>query len=139
MSQSNTRSGSIRVLAGEDLTGKAGYLVKMTHDGGVPEVKLPDDVADKARYVVIEEAVDASLCSVAPLHGDRNVRLKLKGTCNPGDVIVPAAIDGTEDGKVQALPATADVYFGVGIAEEVGVDGQLVLVRPTGMGLVTVT
>jgi hypothetical protein len=111
----------------------------MTHDGGVPEVKLPDDVADKARYVVIEEAVDGSLCSVAPLHGDRNVRLKLKGTCNPGDVIVPAAIDGTADGKVQALPATPDVYFGIGIAEEVGVEGQLVLVRPTGMGLVTVT
>ena len=41
MSQSNTRSGSIRVLAGEDLTGKADYLCKMAHDGGVPEVKLP--------------------------------------------------------------------------------------------------
>ena len=75
MSQSNTRSGSIRVLAGEDLTDKAGYLVKMTHDGGVPEVMLPGDVAHYARYVVIEEAVDGALCSVAPLHGDRNVRL----------------------------------------------------------------
>ncbi len=139
MSQSNTRVGDIRVLAGESLTGKAGHLVKMTHDAGVAEVKLPDDVADLARYVVLEEAADGGLCSVEALHGDRNVRLKLKGTCNPGDVIVPAAIDGTEDGKVQSLPATADIYFGIGIAEEAGVDGQLVLVRPTGLGYITVT
>ena len=88
---------------------------------------------------MIETGVDGALCSVAPLHGDRNVRLKLKGGCNPGDVIVPAAIDGTEDGKVQALPATPDVYFAIGIAEELGVDGQLVLVRPTPLGFVTVT
>ena len=113
MSQSNTRSGSIRVLAGEDLTGKADYLCKMAHDGGVPEVKLPDDVADLARYVVIETAVDGTLCSVAPLHGDRNVRLKLKGTCNPGDVIVPAAIDGTEDGKVAFQWAVGSGEWGV--------------------------
>ena len=139
MSQSNTRVGQIRVLAGEDLTGKAGYLVKMTHDGGVAEVQLPGDVAHYARYVVVEEAEDGALCSVAPLHGDRNVRLVLKGTCNPGDVIVLAAIDGTEDGKVQSLPATADVYFGIGIAEEAGVDGQLVLVRPAMVGVLTVT
>ena len=139
MSQSNTRVGDIRVLAGESLVGMEGRLVKLAHDGGVAEVKLPDDVADYARYVVIEGAEDGSLCSVEPVHGDRNVRLVLKGTCNPGDVVVPAAIDGTEDGKVQALPATADTYFGIGIAEEAGVDGQLVLVRPTPVGMITVT
>ena len=38
MSQSNTRVGDIRVRAGEALTGKEGYLVKMTHDSGVAEV-----------------------------------------------------------------------------------------------------
>ncbi len=35
MSQSNTRVGDIRVLAGESLAGLAGRLVVMTHDTGV--------------------------------------------------------------------------------------------------------
>ena len=34
MSQSDTRTGDIPVLAGEDLTGKNGRLVVLTHDGG---------------------------------------------------------------------------------------------------------
>ena len=41
MIQSNTRYGDFRVLAGESLVGMEGRLVKMTHDTGVPEVKLP--------------------------------------------------------------------------------------------------
>lgn len=139
MSQSNTRVGAIRVLAGENLTGKEGHLVKLTHDGGVAEVVLPNDVADYAVYVLNEGAADGKLVSVQPIDGERNIRAVLNGTCNPGDVIVLAAIDGTDDGKVQALPATADVYFGIGIAEEAGVDGQLVLVRPAPLGSIVVT
>jgi len=54
MSQSNTRVGDIRVLAGESLTSKEGYLVKLTHDTGVPEVKLPAAITDYAVYAVIE-------------------------------------------------------------------------------------
>ena len=38
MSQSNTRVGDIRVLAGESLTGMEDRLVKMTHDTGAAEV-----------------------------------------------------------------------------------------------------
>ena len=130
MSQSNTRAGAIRVLAGESLTGLEGRLVKMTHDGGVAEVKLPADVADAALYVVVEGAADGELVSVQPLESGRNVRAVLKGTCNPGDAMCLAAIAGSDAGKVAALGASADVYFGVGVAEEAGVDGQLVLVRP---------
>ena len=66
MSQSNTRVGDIRVLAGESLVGKEGYLVKMTHDGGVAEVKLPAAVTDYCLYVVIEGGADATLVSVRP-------------------------------------------------------------------------
>lgn len=130
MSQSNTRAGAIRVLAGESLTDKAGYLVKMTHDGGVAEVKRPTDVADATLFVVVEGAGDGELVSVQPIEGGRNIRAALKGTCNPGDVMCLAAIAGSDAGKVAVLTAAADTYFGVGVAEEAGVDGQLVLVRP---------
>jgi hypothetical protein len=139
MSQSNTRVGDIRVLAGEALTGKEGFLVKMTNDTGVAEVKLPAAITDYALYAVIEGAADAELVSVRPVQADRNVRLKLKGTCNPGDVLVLAAIAGSDAGMVRALPATAGTYRGLAIAEEAGVDGQLVLARPAMLGNITVT
>jgi hypothetical protein len=138
MSQSNTRVGDFRVLAGESLVGMEGRLVRMTHDTQVPEVKLPDTVTDFGIYVVIEGAADAALVSVKPLENGRNVRLSLDGTCNPGDLLVPAAIDGTKDGKVRALPADAGTYRGIAVAEEAGVDGQLVLCRPCMLSNVTV-
>jgi len=139
MSQSNTRVGDIRVLAGESLTGMEGRLVKMTHDTGVPEVKLPAAISDYALYLVIEGGADAELVSVRPLQSERNVRLALSGTGNPGDVLVLAAIAGSDAGKVRALPATAGTYRGLAIAEEAGVDGQLVLARPALVGNITVT
>ena len=138
MSQSNTRVGDFRVLAGESLVGMEGRLVKMTHDTQVPEVMLPDAVTDYGIYVLIEGGVDGALVSVKPLENGRNVRLFLDGTCNPGDLLVPAAIDGTKDGKVRALPAAAGTYRGIGVAEEAGVDGQLVLCRPCMLSNVTV-
>ena len=140
MSQSNTRVGDIRVLAGESLAGMAGRLVKMTHDGGVAEVKLPAAVGDYALYVVIEGGADAALVSVRPVEAGRNVRLVLGGTCNPGDVLVLADTNTAADkGKVRALPAAAGTYRGLAIAEEAGVDGQLVLARPAMLGNIVVT
>jgi len=139
MSQSNTRVGDIRVLAGESLTDKEGYLVKMTHDTGVPEVKLPAAITDHGLYVVKEGAVDAELVSVQPIEANRNVRLKLKGTCNPGDVLVLAAIGGSDAGMVRALPTAGGTYRGLAIAEEAGVDGQLVLARPAMLGNIVVS
>lgn len=137
--QTDTKSGLIRVLAGANLTGKRGYLVKMTHDTGVPEVKLPAAVADLAVYLVDDENVDAELVSVEPLPGDRNVRVCLKGTCNPGDVLVLADPGTAADaGKVRALPAAAGTYRGLAVAEEKGVDGQFVLCRPYAIGDIVV-
>ena len=51
MSQTNTRVGDVRVAAGEDLTGKEGFLVKLTHDSSVPrggfeEIPLPSRVVN---------------------------------------------------------------------------------------------
>jgi hypothetical protein len=140
MSQSNTRSGDIRVLAGEDLTGMEGRLVKLGHDTGVAEVALPAANSDYAVFVLIEGAADAKLVSVRPVQSDRNVRVVLKGTCNPGDVLVLADVATAADkGKLRALPATAGTYRGIGLAEGAGIDGQLVLVRPALIGNITVS
>lgn len=139
MTQSNTRVGSFPVLAGEALTGKEGYLVKMTHDTGVPEVKLPAAITDITPYVVGEGAADAALVTVVPLIAERNVRIVLKGTCNPGDQLVLAAIAGSDAGMVRLIPTAGGTYRVLAIAEEAGVDGQLVLCRPCAVGNVTVS
>ena len=139
MSQTNTRVGDIRVAAGEDLTGKEGLLVKMTHDSGVPELKLPAANTDYALYVVIEGVADTVTASVRPLEAGRNLRLRLNGTCNPGDVLVLADVGTAADiGKVRTLPAAAGTYRALAIAEEAGVDEQLVLSRPAMLGDITV-
>ena len=140
MSQTNTRVGDIRVTAGEDLTGKEGFLVKLTHDTGVPEVLLPTANGDYALYVVTEGAADTENVSLRPVEAGRNIRVKLDGTCNPGDVLVLADVATAEDkGKVRALPEDAGTYRGLAIAEEAGVDGQLVLARPAMLGEITVS
>ena len=140
MSQSNTRIGDFRVLAGESLVGMEGRLAKLTHDTGVSEVQLPSANSDYAIYVVLEGGADAALVSVRPIEVGRTVRVTLKGTCNPGDVVVLADV-GTEadKGKVRTLPTAAGTYRGLGIAEEAGVDGQLVLIRPALIGNITVS
>lgn len=131
--QTNTRpAGPFSVLAGEDLTGKRSRLVLLTHDTGVPEVKLPTSNLDLALYLLNEEGVDAARVSAEPLiSGGPSRRIVLKSTCNPGEIAVLADVGTAADkGKVRKLPATAGLYVQVGIFEEVGVDTQHVLVRP---------
>ena len=127
--QNDTREGRFEVLAGEDLTGKEGCLVKLTHDTGIPEVILPNDVADVADYLLIDGGADGTSVTVEPLERHSAVRVRLDGTCNPGDELTLAAIDGTTDGQVRTLPVAADTYFVILRAEEKGVDGQLLLCR----------
>lgn len=127
-------------MAGETLTGMEARLVKLGHDGGVAEVKLPEANSDHVPYIMIEGGADSALVSVRPIQAERNVRVVLKGTCNPGDVMVLADVATAADkGKVRVLPTAAGTYRGLGIAEEAGVDGQLVLVRPAMVGNVTVS
>jgi hypothetical protein len=117
-----------------------GRLVKMSHDTGVAEVLLPAANSDYALFLVIEGGADAGLVSVRPVLADRTVRLVLKGTCNPGDVLVLADVGTSADkGKVRALPTASGTYRGLAIAEEAGVDGQLVLARPAMIGNVVVS
>ena len=138
--QTDTKGGLLRVLAGADLSAKNAFLVKLTHDTGVPEVVLPAAVTDLAVYLVDDGGADGKPVSVEPLTGERNVRVKLKGTCNPGDVLtLPDPSTADDAGKVRAVPATAGTYRGLAIAEEKGVDGQLVLCRPYAVGDVVVS
>ena len=139
--QSNTREGDLPVLAGEDLTGMEGRLVRVANDSGVLKAYLPDDVADRVLFVLTEGAEAGEYATLRPLSPHRNVRVRINGSCNPGDRLTLAAIDGTNDGKCASLEgAAADTYFYWGVAEEAGQDEQLVLARPAiDAGSVTVT
>ena len=139
MSQTNTRIGDIPVTAGEDLSGKEDRLVKVANDGGQLVAKLPEANSDLALFVLIEGAEAGKTAALRPLSAHRNVRLPLKGTCNPGDTLVLADVGTAADkGKVRALPGTAGTYRGLAIAEQAGVDGQLVLARPAAIGNIVV-
>ncbi len=140
MSQSNSRVGDFLVVAGANLTGMQDRLVVMGQNSGVAEVTLPAANSDLAVYVLLEAGANGELVSVRPMQSERNVRIALKGTSNPGDVLVLADVaTATDKGKVRVLPTAAGTYRGLGIAEQAGVDGQLVLMRPVMIGNVTVS
>lgn len=139
MSQSNTQAGQIVLNSSEDLQGKEGLLAVIINTSNVAEFALPSATTDYALFVITDGGDKDKNTAVLPLSPDRNVRLKLDGTCVPGDVLVLADIDGTHDGMVKALPADSGTYRGIAIAEEVGADGQLVKARPALIGYITVT
>jgi len=139
MSQTNTQAGQIVLPANENLTGKEGLLVAIVNASAVAKFALPDAVTDLALFVLTDGDTAGENVAALPLSPDRNVRLKLSGTCVPGDVLVLADIDGTHDGMVKVLPAVGGTYRGLAIAEEVGADGQLVKARPALIGYITVT
>jgi len=138
--QSNVKQGSIRILAGEDLTDKQDYLVYLTHDTNVPEVKLPSNINAIPLYVVEDDNTDGEYVDVQPIEAGKQIRVALKGTCVPGDILVNAdPATAADRGKVRILPTDAGTYRGIGVAEEAGVDGQSVLTRPAMLGLIVVT
>lgn len=126
--QTNVTAGDLRILANEDLTGKEGYVALIVSDSGVAKAALPDDMADIVNFVIIEGAEADAYCVLRPLEPGKQVRLELEGACAPGARLC-ALVDGTQDGKVQALPLAADDYYCFARAEETGADGQLVLAR----------
>jgi len=129
--QTNVQQGAIRVIAGEDLTGYEGYLVEVYNASNVLKARRPTSNNALALFVLDEEGAAAEYVSVLPLWPGKNVRVKLNGTCTPGEKLVLADTGTPADkGKVRALPATAGDYVVLGVAEEVGVDEQSLLVRP---------
>jgi hypothetical protein len=105
----------------------------------VAEFALPDAETDLALFIITDGGDEDEDTAALPLSPDRNVRLKLSGTCVPGDVLVLATPNGTIDGMVKVLPADSGTYRGIAIAEEVGADTQLVKARPALLGYITVT
>lgn len=127
--QSNTTQGVRPGIAGEDLTGKRSRLLVLTNSGGKPVFTLPTANNAPAIYLCQDEGASGEPISVEAIHG-KQVRIPLKGTCNPGDTLVLADVSDVADkGKLRALPAAAGTYRPMFIAEEAGVDGQLVLCR----------
>ena len=139
MSQSNIKFGPVPFNCGADLTAAADHIVVLGHSTGTPQMTLPDALTDHALYLVLEgNAVDETGYFL-PISPAANVRLPLIGTCNPGDTLVLAdpAVEG-QPGKAIVLPETAGTYRAVAVAEEQGIDTQLVLARPANLGLITV-
>jgi hypothetical protein len=129
--QTNCREGLLNLAAGQDLTGKSAYLGVLGNNAGKPKITLPATFADFALFLILDENVSGSPVTVEALDPVRDVRIVLKGTCNPGDILILADPATPADaGKVRTIPATAGRYFRAGIAQEIGVDGQLVLLRP---------
>lgn len=138
MTQTNTQTGELVFNSSESLEGKEGYLATLINTGGVAELALPNSEQDLVPYVITDGADEDENTAVLPLSPDKNVRLKLDGTCPPGATLVLAEIDGTHDGMVRNLPTAAGVYRAIAIAEEAGVDEQLVKARPANIGWITV-
>jgi hypothetical protein len=133
-SQSNTQPGDRPFIAGANLTGFEGRLVKLISNSGTPNVILPAANADITPYVLVDDAIQGGFATVKPLDPDKQVRITAKGTGTAGTILVqadPTLNSGADAGKVRALPTTPGVYVKVGEAEEDFVDGQLVLVRPS--------
>lgn len=130
--QTNTKAvGPFPVLAGEDLTAARSRLCVLTHDTGVPEIKLPTADTDDAIFQVQEGVADGALDSAERFAPHREFRVPLKGTCNPATRLVLADAGTPADkGKLRALPVSAGTYTVRAIAREAGVDGQHVLVEP---------
>jgi hypothetical protein len=140
MSQTNIKTGPVVMPCGADLTAHADHLAVLSHSTGAPQMILPASLTAHALYLILAGAASGANGDFQPLTPDRNVRLPLIGTCNPGDTLVIAdpSVEG-QPGKVNVLPADAGTYRAVAIAEEKGVAGQLVLARPANLGLITVT
>jgi len=139
MNQSNTRVGDVRVLAGVDLRGKEGHLVKLGSSSGKAVALLPDDIGDLTLYLVLEGADTGGQVSLRPLSPDRNVRVRLVDGCSAGALLALADMIEVDDaGKVRSLPNEPGTYQVHLVAEENGVDGQWVLARPVCLGLVSV-
>ena len=116
--QSNTRSGNEVYPALVDLTGKEACLVVAANNSGTLSVNLP--AAETATpHGVIGQGKSNQATVFFPSPCDV-FRLKLTGTCDPGDTLTLRT-----DGTVEANGSGTDYAT----AEEAGVDGQLVASR----------
>ncbi len=123
--QGDCKCGALAFVAGENLSAATGLLVKLSSAG---KAVKPSGVSDIAPYVVACGAFEGYLCGVVPLSSAANCRIALKGACQAGSLLVSAG-----DGRVEAGTLSGSAVP-VGIAEETGVEGQRVLLRPVAVG-----
>jgi hypothetical protein len=126
MVQSDVIGGAFCVAVGEDLTGYEGKLARLAGAAGTGAArvkKLADPPAFGPLYVVAD--TDGVNASVLPLSPGYAVRIALTGVCAVGDALFVNA-----DGSVSAAETPAAGAVCAGFAEEPGVDGQAVRVRP---------
>lgn len=132
--QSNVVAGAILMAAAEDLTGKTARICAI----GASGVSLNASATVVQPYVLEDDGASGATVAIRPLNPNSQIRIVLKGTCAVGDTLVVADPGTAADkGKVRVKPTAAGTYAIVGIAEEVGADGQAVLVRPFLTGLTT--
>jgi len=131
--QSNTKRGDINLPAAGNLTGCENLLWKIVNNNGVANFALPTSTDDYAPYVGASgDVAGNNVTAEAPGFGE-NFRVVCKGAVNPGDQICLADPGTAADaGKVRALPSGAGTFRVFAIAEEAGVDGQLLLCRKIG-------
>jgi hypothetical protein len=116
--QSNTHQGQIEVIAGDNLTGKEGYLVKVVDNAGTLNAYLPAAVTDEALFIVGEGAVAGALATLIPLVAGNQYRAYLGiTTIVGGDKIV--AYGGGAAGQAMEYAGSGAAFI-VGCAEEVG-------------------
>ena len=123
--QTDCRFGGVAFAAGEDLSLKTGYLARLNAGG---DLVLPQGAGEITPYVLTQGADQGYLCGAVPLTSAGNCRIRLAGTCAAGDLLVAKG-----DGRVEA-GALGGGALPVGMAEEKGVDGQHVLLRPLAVG-----
>jgi hypothetical protein len=133
MSQSNTQSGQLVLPAGEDLTDMEGRLVSITQINGSPVFTLTWPLNATHAFVLTDGDSAGQPVAAQPLSPERNYRVRLSGTCVAGDLLGLAAKNG-QAGYVQSVGATPTTATIVGIAEESGVDDQLIKMRPSCFG-----
>ena len=123
--QNDTKSGILSmIVATTTLLDKEGTLAKLSSTGVTP----PTANTDLALYLVYQGAAVGSYAEVMAIYPERNVRVRLNGTCAKGDTLILDT--GADLGKVCTLGAATGRLFSPGIAEEAGVDEQMVLMRP---------
>jgi hypothetical protein len=125
MNQSNTLNGALVLISAVSLVGKEGTLAVLTDDGLQPPASR-----DETSLYLVTEAESASAAAVEVLQPGKNIRVRAAGSGSKGDVLILAATDGADAGKVVAIGSTEGRFFSPGIAEEDFVDEQLVRCRP---------
>ena len=151
MTQTNTQAGDVLrkphsnvpgalPTNGLDLTGRLFVQRSFAGTDNKDFVNPAGSPAVLPHFVCTEGVWGDKHITVRPLSPTQPVRVRLKGTCNPGDRMeVVEASSWADAGYACVLTGTPGEHGLFGTAEEFGVDGQLVLIRPINPHFKTVT